>query len=77
MNLKEFLFRKEMKINDFAASIGYSRAIISRVIHGKMPGKHLAQAIEKATEEKVKFKLEKKKANKPQTKNIGEKKRRI
>ena len=55
MDLKEYLFRHNVHVSDFAKEINYSRQHLSGVIHGTYrPGKKLAEAIEKATNGEVK-----------------------
>lgn len=57
MDLREYLFRKQISIADFSKKIGYSRTYISLIVHKKMkPSKRLAAAIEEATEGIVKVK---------------------
>lgn len=54
MNLREYLFRNNVQINDFSLFLGYRREHISNVIHGRRrPSKRLAQAIEQATKGEV------------------------
>lgn len=50
MQLREYLFFNRIKVTDFAKQIGYERAYINKIVNGKMiPGKRLAETIEKAT----------------------------
>ena len=57
MDLREYLFRKKISVTDFGKIVNYSRAHISKIIHGKQqPSKKLAEAIEKATNGEVKAK---------------------
>jgi len=53
MDLREYLFRKRMNVSYFAKVINYDRSSISRIVHGKKPGRKLAAIIEKATDGKV------------------------
>lgn len=51
MDLREYLFRKKIKIVDFAKEIQYGRTYVNEIVTGsKKPGKKFAQAVEKATE---------------------------
>jgi hypothetical protein len=55
MDLREYLFRNELHVSDFAKTVNYSRQHLSGVIHGTIkPGRKLAEAIEKATNGEVK-----------------------
>jgi DNA-binding transcriptional regulator YdaS (Cro superfamily) len=55
MDLREYLFRNNIKVSEFAQMINYSRQHVSGVIHGTYkPGRKLAEAIEKATNGEVK-----------------------
>lgn len=55
MDLREYLFRQRLSVTEFGKIINYSRAHISKVVHGKQqPSKRLAEAIEKATHGEVK-----------------------
>lgn len=54
MMLREYLFKNNLKISEFALIIDYSRNHLNQVvIQNKKPGKKMAKAIEKATEGKV------------------------
>lgn len=54
MELREYLFKKNITIKDFAFSIGYSDLHISEVASKKRrPGRVLIDLIEQATEGKV------------------------
>lgn len=54
-NLKDYLYLKNMSINEFSNFIGYSRNHISGIINGRMkPNKKFAQYIEKMTNGEVK-----------------------
>lgn len=54
MELREYLFRKRMKISEFSKQINYGRGYINEIINGtKKPGKKIAEAIEKATNGEV------------------------
>lgn len=54
MDLREYLFRKRISITDFAAKIRYNRVYLSKIINGsRIPGKKLAEDIEKATNGEV------------------------
>ena len=51
MDLREYLFKHQMNVTDFAKRVNYSRQHLSGVIHGTLkPGRKLAEAIEKATD---------------------------
>jgi transcriptional regulator with XRE-family HTH domain len=55
MDLREYLFRNNLHLSDFAKIVNYSRQHVSGVMHGTIkPGKKLAEAIEKATNGEVK-----------------------
>ena len=55
MELREYLFRKRLKISDFAKEIGYGRTYVNEIVNRtKKPGKHLARQIEQATNGEVK-----------------------
>lgn len=55
MDLREYLFRKRISVTDFGKMLNYSRAHLSKIIHGKqLPSRKLAEAIEKATHGEVK-----------------------
>lgn len=54
ITLREYIFRKNMKICAFADSIGYSRTYVNEIALGsKHAGKGLAKAIELATKGQV------------------------
>ena len=54
MELREWLFRKKMKITDFSKMIDYDRVYLTNISNGKMmPGKHLARRIIEATDGEV------------------------
>ena len=56
MDLREYLFRKRMKVTAFADKIGYQRTYLSSISTGlKVPGRKLAQAIKEATEGQVDY----------------------
>ncbi len=55
MNIKDYLYIKNMSITEFSDLIGYSRNHISGVINGRMkPTKKMAKYIEKMTDGEVK-----------------------
>lgn len=55
MDLREYLFRKKIGIQQFADELEYSRTHLSLIVHGKSkPSARLAKAIEKATQGEVK-----------------------
>jgi hypothetical protein len=55
MDLREYLFKNRLKVTDFAKIIGYERGYINKVVNGLMiPGRKLAESIEKATNGEVK-----------------------
>lgn len=55
MDLREYLFRKKIGIQQFADELEYSRTHLSLIVHGKSkPSVRLAKAIEKATNGEVK-----------------------
>lgn len=55
MDLREYLFRNNLHLSEFARLVNYSRQHVSGVMHGVIkPGRKLAQAIETATNGEVK-----------------------
>ncbi len=55
MDLREYLFRNNLQLTEFARIVNYSRQHVSGVMHGTIrPGRKLAEAIEKATNGEVK-----------------------
>jgi transcriptional regulator with XRE-family HTH domain len=51
MDLREYLFRHDIKIRDFADKVGYTRNYLSSVCSGmSTPSKRCAKAISLATE---------------------------
>jgi len=56
MDLREYLFRNEISITDFARKMDISRAYLSRIIWGHLhPGPKLIKKIRKATRRKVEY----------------------
>ena len=54
MDLREYLFRKNLKVKAFADSIEHNRSYINAIVSGyKKPGKSLAKIIEFATQGEV------------------------
>jgi plasmid maintenance system antidote protein VapI len=50
MHLREYLFQNRLKISEFAKTINYDRRYINDVVNGtKIPGRKLAEVIQKAT----------------------------
>lgn len=50
MDLREYLFRHELKVTEFAKKIGYNNAYLGNVMHGLYePSPRLAKAISDAT----------------------------
>ncbi len=50
MDLREYLFRHELKVSQFARSIGYNPTYINGVVNGLVePGHRLAKTISDAT----------------------------
>lgn len=57
MNLREYLFRENIKLSQFADSLEYSRGHISGLLNGtRYASKRMVKVIEKATGGKVKEK---------------------
>jgi len=51
MNLREYLFRNDMKISQFARKIGYNPTYLNGVVNGLTePGHRLAKTISDATD---------------------------
>lgn len=51
MDLREYLFRNDMKVSQFARSIGYNATYINGVVNGLVePGHRLAKTISDATQ---------------------------
>lgn len=56
MILKEYLFRKNMKISVFSRMLECNRSYLNDIVNGvKKPGKRLAKDIEAATDGEVTF----------------------
>lgn len=54
MELREYLFRKRIKLTEFSKLINYDITYISKIINGsRKPGRKMAEIIEKATEGEV------------------------
>jgi|LakMenEpi03Aug12_release.lakeMendotaPanAssembly.Ray.scaffolds.fasta_scaffold204368_2 hypothetical protein len=54
MDLREYLFRKRIKITHFAKQINYGRTYVNEIVNGtRKPGKKLALCIEKETNGEV------------------------
>jgi len=50
MDLREYLFRKRLKVTEFSKNLGASRIHISEIVNGRrVPSRLLAKAIEKET----------------------------
>lgn len=57
MDLREYLFKKEISITDFAKDIGFTRGYINAICKKNIkPGRKLAKVIEQATDGKVTMK---------------------
>jgi transcriptional regulator with XRE-family HTH domain len=51
MDLREYLFRNDIKVTQFAKKIGYNNAYLGNIMHGLYePSPRLAQAISDATD---------------------------
>lgn len=56
MDLREYLFKKEISITAFAKEIGFTRGYINAIAKKNIvPGRKLAEVIEKATAGNVTF----------------------
>lgn len=54
MNLREYLFRQRISVQDFAEKLEYSRTHLSLIVNGKgKPSPRLAKSIERATNGEV------------------------
>lgn len=54
MDLREYLFRQRISVQEFAEKLEYSRTHLSLIVNGKgRPSPRLAKAIEKATNGEV------------------------
>lgn len=55
MDLRTYLFLKNMTLKSFSETLNYSTAQISQVMHGRRkPGRKLARLIEQATNGEIK-----------------------
>lgn len=56
MDLREYLFKKDISVTAFAKEIGFTRSYINAICKkNKVPGRKLAEVIEKATDGNVTF----------------------
>lgn len=54
MDLREYLFKKRIKVSEFSRTINYDRSYINDIVNGKkFAGKKLAKAISDATDGEV------------------------
>ena len=55
IDLFEYLRKQKLSVTDFGEILNYSRAHLSKIIHGRQrPSKKLAEAIEKVTDGRIK-----------------------
>lgn len=53
MDLREYLFRKQISITEFSNQLECSRGYLSTIVHGKKPSRLLAKEIERITNGEV------------------------